>query len=73
VRFELPNLLAGSQRDYCAGHAAQVCTAPGTSVVARLGPRRAEQAALSGLDDQQPTPAARPGRPGRRAGKGVVG
>jgi hypothetical protein len=63
VRFELPNLLAGSQRDYCAAHAAQVCSAPGTRVVARFGLRRAERAALPGLDAE------------RRAetGKGVVG
>ena len=71
VGFALPNLLAGSQREYCGAHAAQVCTAPGTRVVARFGPRQGEQATLPGLGDDQQT--ARPGRPGGRVGKGVVG
>jgi hypothetical protein len=39
VAFKLPNLLAGSRRDYCAEHARQVCLAKGTVVAARLGPR----------------------------------
>jgi hypothetical protein len=70
VRFALPNLLAGSQRDYCAAHAAQVCAAPGTRVVARVGPRRAEQPTLPGVDGGQPAPA---GPRGRGARKEVVG
>jgi hypothetical protein len=51
VAFKLPNLLAGSRRDYCTTHAAEACSAQGTKVVARLGPR---QPALPG------------GAPGRR-------
>jgi hypothetical protein len=38
VAFELPNLLAGSRRDYCVNHTAQVCLARGTVLVARLAP-----------------------------------
>jgi hypothetical protein len=64
VAFELPNLLAGSRRDYCATHTTQVCMARGTVVVDRLG---RHQPALPGLPDAPP---------GRRAGrtrrKGVV-
>jgi hypothetical protein len=48
VTFELPNLLAGSRRDYCAAHTTQVCMARGTVVIARFGPR---QPALPGLRD----------------------
>jgi len=29
VAFELPNLLAGSRRDYCAAHTTQACIARG--------------------------------------------
>ena len=64
VAFELPNLLAGSRRDYCAAHATQVCMARGTVVVARFGPH---QPALPGLPD--PTAGRRGGRTRR---KGVV-
>lgn len=64
VRFELPNLLAGSERDYCQPHTEQVCAAKGTRVVCRLGPRQPTQPALPGLDG----PPA-----GERVGKGVVG
>jgi hypothetical protein len=64
VAFELPNLLVGSRRDYCAAHTTQVCMARGTVVVARFGPH---QPVLPGLPDASP---------GRRAGctrrKGVV-
>jgi len=57
VAFELPNLLAGSRRDYCAAHTTQVCMARGTVVVAGFGPR-------------QPTlPGLRDATPGRRAGR----
>jgi hypothetical protein len=64
VAFELPNLLAGGRRDYCATHTTQVCMARGTVVVDRFG---RHQPALPGLPDAPP---------GRRAGrtrrKGVV-
>jgi hypothetical protein len=55
VAFELPNLLAGSRRDYCAAHTTQVCMARGTVLVARFGPH---QPALPGLPDVagRPTP-----------------
>mgnify|MGYP003290084654 CR=1 FL=1 len=67
VAFELPNLLAGSRRHYCAPHTSQVCMARGTVVVARFGPH---QPALPGLPDTPPGP--RTGRaPGTRR-KGVV-
>ena len=36
VRFELPNLLAGSERDYCQPHTELVCQANGTRVCAAL-------------------------------------
>jgi hypothetical protein len=65
VAFELPNLLAGSRRDYCATHTMKVCMARGTVVVARFGPR---QAALPGLRDV--ALASRPTRQGTRR-KGV--
>jgi len=68
VAFELPNLLAGSRRDYCAAHTTQVCMARGTVLVARFGP---QQPVLPGLGDVVPA-----GRPTRRASrtrrKGVV-
>ena len=67
VRFELPNLLAGGRRDYCAAHTTQVCMARGTVVVARFGPR---QPTLPGLRDV--APAGRPTRRGTRNGKGVM-
>jgi hypothetical protein len=40
VAFQLPNLLAGSRRDYCREHTRQVRLAKGTVVVARLGRRQ---------------------------------
>jgi hypothetical protein len=58
VAFELPNLLAGSRRDYCAAHATQVCMARGTVLVARFGPH---QPVLPGL--ATPTRAPRRGKP----------
>jgi len=68
VAFELPNLLAGSRRDYCAAHTVQVCLARGTVVVAaRFGPH---QPALPSLPD---APAGRrAGRASRTRRKGVV-
>jgi hypothetical protein len=56
VRFELPNLLAGTERDYCQAHTREVCRAPGTRVVRQLGPR-------------QPAPAAQPPLPGVDGGR----
>jgi hypothetical protein len=44
VVFELPNLLAGSRRDYCAAHTTQVCMARGMVPVARFGPPPADPA-----------------------------
>jgi hypothetical protein len=67
VAFELPNLLAGSRRDYCASHTTQVCIARGTVLVARFGPH---QPALPGLGDV--ASASRPTRRGTRSRKGVV-
>jgi hypothetical protein len=67
VAFELPNLLAGSRRDYCAAHTSQVSTARGTVVVARFGPN---QPPLPGLGDV--AAAGRPTRRGTRGRKGVV-
>ena len=67
VAFELPNLLAGSRRDYCPAHTTKVCLARGTVVVARFG---SHQAALPGLLD---APAGRrTGRASRTRRKGVV-
>jgi hypothetical protein len=67
VAFELPNLLAGSRRDYCAVHTMKVCMARGTVLVDRFGPQRA---ALPGLGDV--AVAGRPTRQGTRSRKGVV-
>jgi len=60
VRFELPNLLAGTERDYCTAHTREVCRAPGTRVARQLGPRRpaAAQLGLPGIDG-----GARPATP----------
>ena len=62
VRFELPNLLAGSRRDYCATHTFQVCLAKGTVVAARLGRGRPTRPAR-GADTRagQTPPAHRKG------------
>lgn len=64
VAFELPNLLAGSRRDYCATHTTQVCMARRTVVVARFGP---SQGVLPGLAD-----ATAGRRAGRTRRKGVM-
>ena len=67
VAFELPNLLAGSRRNYCPAHTTKVCLARGTVVVARFGPHRP---ALPGLPD---APAGRRiGRASRTRRKGVA-
>ena len=65
VAFALPNLLAGSRRDYCADHTSQVCLAPGTVLVARFG---AQQPVLPGLGGS--AAAGRPTREGGAAGRG---
>jgi hypothetical protein len=57
VAFQLPNLLAGSRRDYCAEHTRQVRLAKGTVVVARFGRR---QPSLAGSADA---------KGGRRSGR----
>jgi len=62
VAFELPNLLAGSRRDYCAAHTTQVCTARGTVLVTRFGPHSRPCLAC-------PTPRQGVG-PGAPAGRG---
>jgi hypothetical protein len=67
VAFALPNLLAGSRRDYCADHTTQVCLARGTVLVARFG---AQQPVLAGLGGV--APAGRPTPRGRRRRKGVI-
>jgi hypothetical protein len=67
VVFELPNLLAGSRRDYCPAHTTKVCLARGTVVVARFGP---PQPALPGLPDA--SAGRRTGRASRTRRKGVV-
>ena len=61
MAFQLPNLLAGSRRDYCREHTRQVRLAKGTVVVARFG---RHQPALPGSAD---APLA-----GRRAGRIVL-
>jgi hypothetical protein len=48
IRFVLPNLLAGSERDYCQPHTELVAQAKGARVVRRFGPR---QPTLPGLSD----------------------
>ena len=40
VCLELPNLLVGSERDYCQPHTELVCQANGTRVLRRTGPRQ---------------------------------
>jgi hypothetical protein len=65
VAFELPNLLAGSRRAYCAAHTTRVCMARGTVLVARFGP---QQPVLPGLGDV--APAGRPTPRGTRRRKG---
>jgi hypothetical protein len=60
IRFVLPNLLAGSERDYCQPHVGLVRQAKGTRVVRRFGPR---QPTLPGMADVTvEVPAAGRGR-----------
>jgi hypothetical protein len=67
IRFVLPNLLAGSERDYCQPHTELVAQAKGARVVRRFGP-------ASRLCPACPTPALllRPGSGGRTRRKGVM-
>jgi hypothetical protein len=65
VAFELPNLLAGSRRDYSTAHTMQVSMARGAVVVARFGPTSPPCPAC-------PDAGGRPMRRAPRAGKGVV-
>jgi len=67
VAFQLPNLLAGSRRDYCREHTRQVRVAKGTVVVARFGRRQPSQV---GSADANGGRRARQVLPTRR--KGVV-
>jgi hypothetical protein len=62
VAFELPNLLAGSCRDYCATHITQVCMARGTVVVARFGPHPPAMPSLDGAPRGRRTGRASGGR-----------
>jgi hypothetical protein len=64
VVFELPNLLAGSRRDYCAAHTMKVCMARGAVLVARFGPH--QPALLDVAAAGRPTPQ------GMRRRKGVM-
>ena len=66
VAFQLPNLLAGSRRDYCQEHTRQVRQAKGTVVVARFGARR--RLALPNLGDAGPGRLAEPKVPSHRKG-----
>jgi hypothetical protein len=68
IRFLLPNLLAGSERDYCQPHTELVRQAKGTRVVRRFGP---QQSTLPGLADAT-AEAAATGRDRTRR-KGVIG
>lgn len=68
VRFVLPNLLAGSERDYCQPHTELVVQANGTRVLRRFG---AHQPGLPGLLDADA--GATVGRQGRTGRKGVIG
>jgi hypothetical protein len=63
----LPNLLAGSKRDYCQPHTELVCHAKGTRVMRRFGPR---QPTLPGLGEAASSRDADQALPS--PGKGVV-
>jgi hypothetical protein len=55
VAFELPNLLAGSRRNYCATHTTQVFMAQGTVLVAHFGPPPAVRKSTPGRAGQART------------------
>jgi hypothetical protein len=67
VAFELPNLLAGSRRDYCREHTSQVRLAKGTVLVARFGQRQPSLASSADAKGGRRTGRIVPTR-----GKGVV-
>jgi hypothetical protein len=67
VAFQLPNLLAGSHRDYCREHTRQVRLAKGTVVVARVGRPQPSQASSADANGGCRADRAVPTR-----GKGVV-
>jgi hypothetical protein len=67
VAFELPNLLAGSRRDYYATHTSKVCMARGTVVVARFGPHQPALPSPDGAPIGRQT-----GRASRGRRRGVV-
>jgi hypothetical protein len=66
VRFELPNLLAGSERDYCSPHTGLVCLAKGDPGGAPLRPPATDPARPT-----RPNATAK-GRQGRIRRKGVM-
>ena len=70
VAFELPNLLVGSRRDYCAAHTMKVWAARGTVLVDLFGPHQPALPGLPGLGDL--AAAGRPTRRGTRSRKEVV-
>jgi hypothetical protein len=55
VAFRLPNLLAGSRRDYCQEHTRQVRLAKGTVVVARFGRRQLSLASSADAEGRRRT------------------
>jgi hypothetical protein len=67
IRFVLPNLLAGGERDYCQSHTELVTQAEGTRVVRRFGPRQPTLPGMANVTVE--VPAAGPGRTDR---KGVM-
>jgi recombination protein RecA len=60
IRFVLPNLLAGGERDYCQSHTELVTQAEGTRVVRRFGPRQPTLPGMANVTVE--VPAAGPGR-----------
>jgi len=63
IGFVLPNLLAGSERDYCQPHTELVAQATGARVVRHLGPR---QLPLPGLPNMNATGTGSQGRTRRK-------
>jgi hypothetical protein len=53
VAFKLPNLLAGTRRDYCREHTRQVSLAKGTVVVARFGRRQPSLATSADANERR--------------------
>ena len=67
LAFQLPNLLAGSRRDYCQQHTRQVRLAKGTVMVARFGRRQPSPASSADANGARRADQVLPTR-----GKGVV-